>query len=95
MLKLVENKLSSEHKSVVYALVYHLILWASSDPLQSIIEAHEIGRIVGEQTGDFLHSGLIGCYQLLQASLQVLAWTRSRQIVKISLLLWRAKRIAP
>ena len=57
-LKLVENKLSSEHKSVVYALVYHLILWASSDPLQSIIEAHEIGRKVGEQAGDFLHSGL-------------------------------------
>ena len=57
-LKLVENKLSSEHKSVVYALVYHLILWASSDPLQSIIEAHEIGRKVGEQSGDFLHSGL-------------------------------------
>ena len=54
-LKLVENKLSSVHKSNVYAIVYHLILWAS-DPLQSIIEAHEIGRKVGQQRGDFLYS---------------------------------------
>ena len=50
-----ENKLSSVHKSAVFAIVYHLILWAS-DPLQSIVEAHEIGRKVGEQTGDFLYS---------------------------------------
>ena len=34
-----------------------MILWAS-DPLQSIIEAHEIGRKVGEQRGDFLSSAL-------------------------------------
>ena len=30
-------------------------MWAS-DPLQSIIEAHEIGRKVGQQRGDFLYS---------------------------------------
>ena len=45
-LKLVESKLSSVHKSAVFSIVYQLILWAS-DPLQSIIEAHEIGRRVG------------------------------------------------
>ena len=54
-LKLVENKNSLVHKSAVIATVYHCILW-TSDPLQSIIEAHEIGRKVGEQTGDFLYS---------------------------------------
>ena len=54
-LKLVENKLSLVHKSAVIATVYHCILW-TSDPLQSTIEAHEIGRKVGEQTGDFLYS---------------------------------------
>ena len=43
-LKLVENKLSLVHKSAVFAHVHHLILWASSDPLQSTIEAHEIGK---------------------------------------------------
>ena len=53
-LKLVENKLSLVHKSAVIAIVYHLILWAS-DPLQSIVEAHEIGRKVGEQAGDYLY----------------------------------------
>ena len=57
-LKLVENKLSLVHKSAVFAIVYHLILWASSDPLQATIEAHEIGRQVGQQHGDFLNSGL-------------------------------------
>ena len=56
-LKLVENKLSSVHKSAVFAIVYQLILWAS-DPLQSIIESHEIGRKVGQQIGDFLYSSL-------------------------------------
>ena len=45
-LKLVEDKLSTVHKSAVVAIVYHLILWAS-DPLQSIVEAHEIGRKIG------------------------------------------------
>ena len=45
-LKLVEDKLSSVHKSAVVAIVYHLILWAS-DPLQSIVEAHKIGRKIG------------------------------------------------
>ena len=45
------------HKSIVIAAVYHLILWAS-DPLQSIIEAHEIGRRVGQQSGDFLSSSI-------------------------------------
>ena len=54
-LKLVENKKSLVHKSAVIAGVYHCILWAS-DPLQSIIEAHEIGRKVGQQRGDFLYS---------------------------------------
>ena len=54
-LKLVENKLSLVHKSAVIAIVYHCILWAS-DPLQSIVEAHEIGRKVGQQRGDFLCS---------------------------------------
>ena len=54
-LKLVEKKLSLVHKSAVIAAVYHLILWAS-DPLQSIIEAFEIGRKVGQQSGDFLYS---------------------------------------
>ena len=57
-LKLVENKLSLVHKSAVFAHVHHLILWASSDPLQSTIEAHEIGKKVGQQQGDFLNSGL-------------------------------------
>ena len=56
-LKLVENKLSVIHKSLVIAAVYHLILWAS-DPLQSIIEAFEIGRKVGQQSGDFHSSSL-------------------------------------
>ena len=56
-LKLVENKLSSVHKSAVIGTVCHLILWAS-DPLQSIIEAHEIGRKVGQQSGDFLYSSV-------------------------------------
>ena len=56
-LKLVENKLSYALKSNVYALVYHLILWAS-DPLQSNIEGNQIGRKVGQQSGDFLHSAL-------------------------------------
>ena len=56
-LKLVENKLSLVHKSAVIAIVYHLVLWAS-DPLQSIIEAHEIGRKVGQQSGDFLYSAV-------------------------------------
>ena len=54
-LKLVDNKLSVVHKSAVIAGAYHLILWAS-DPLQSIVNAHEIGRRIGEQTGDFLYS---------------------------------------
>ena len=56
-LKLVENKLSLVLKSAVIATVYHLILW-TSDPLQSIIEAHEVGRKVGQQTGDFLCSSV-------------------------------------
>ena len=56
-LKLVETQLSSLHKSAVFALVYYLILWAS-DPLQSIIEAHEVGRKVGQQIGDFLFSSM-------------------------------------
>ena len=56
-LKLVENKLSSVHKSAVIGTVCHLILWAS-DPLQSIIEAHEIGRKVGQQSGDYLYSSV-------------------------------------
>ena len=56
-LKLVENKSLVVHKSAVIAAVNYLILWAS-DPLQSIIEAHEIGRKVGQQTGDFLHSAM-------------------------------------
>ena len=56
-LKLVENKLSLVHKSAVFATVYHLVLWASN-PLQSIIESHEIGRKFGQQSGDFLHSSL-------------------------------------
>ena len=54
-LKLVENKLSVVHKSVVIAAVYHLILWAS-DPLQSIVEAHSLGRRIGAQAGAFLSS---------------------------------------
>ena len=56
-LKLVENKLSLVHKSAVITNVYHCILWAS-DPLQSIVEAHEIGRKVGQQRGDFLYTAL-------------------------------------
>ena len=56
-LKLVEKKLSVIQKSLVIATVYHLILWAS-DPLQSNIEAHEIGRKVGQLSGDFLYSSL-------------------------------------
>ena len=56
-LKLVENKLSVVHKSAVIGAVYHLILWAS-DPLQSIIEAHEMGRKIGKQMGDFLSSSV-------------------------------------
>ena len=55
-LKLVENKLVV-HKSAVIGAVCHLILWAS-DPLQSIIEAHEMGRKVGKQMGDFLSSSV-------------------------------------
>ena len=56
-LKLVENKLSVVHKSVVIAAVYHLILWAS-DPLQSIVEAHSLGRRIGAQAGAFLSSAV-------------------------------------
>ena len=56
-LKLVENNLSLVHKSAVIAIVFHCILWAS-DPLQSIVEAHEIGRKVGQQRGDFLYTAL-------------------------------------
>jgi len=54
-LKLVENKFSVVHKSAVIAAAYHLILW-TSDPLQSISEALETGRKVGQQSGDFLYS---------------------------------------
>ena len=54
-LKLVENKITSVHKSAVISAVYHLILW-TSDPLQSVIGALEIGRKVGQQRGDFLYS---------------------------------------
>lgn len=56
-LKLVEKESSIVHKSGVIAGVYLAILW-TSQPLQSIVEAHRVGRKVGQQTGDVLHTTL-------------------------------------
>ena len=53
-MKLVENKKSLVHKSAVISGVYLSSLWAC-EPQQATIEAHEIGRKVGEQTGDYLY----------------------------------------
>ena len=50
-LKLVEKKSSIVHKSGVIAGVYLAILW-TVQPLQSIAEAHRLGRKIGQQTGD-------------------------------------------
>ena len=50
-LKLVEKKSSIVHKSGVIAGVYLAILW-TVQPLQSIAEAHRLGRKLGQQTGD-------------------------------------------
>ena len=54
-LKLVENKLSLVNKSAVIVAVYFGILW-TCEPLQSCSDAHEIGRRVGQQTGDYLYT---------------------------------------
>ena len=54
-LKLVENKLSLVNKSAVILAVYFGILW-TCEPLQSCIDANEIGRRVGQQTGDYLYT---------------------------------------
>ena len=53
-MKLVENKKSLVHKSAVISGVYLASLWAC-EPQQATLEAHEIGRKVGEQTGDYLY----------------------------------------
>ena len=50
-LKLVEKKSSIVHKSGVIAGVYLAILW-TVQPLQSIAEAHCLGRKIGQQSGD-------------------------------------------
>ena len=52
-----EKETSVVHKSGVIAGVYLTILW-TSQPLQSIVEAHRVGRKVGQQTGDVLHTRL-------------------------------------
>jgi len=41
-MKLLEKKDSASLKAYVFAAVYHLIFW-SSVPLQSIVDAHKIG----------------------------------------------------
>jgi len=63
-LKLVENTLSIVNKSAVIAGVYSFILWAV-EPLQSIAEAHRLGRRIGEQTGDYLHTALNWHFSIL------------------------------
>lgn len=56
-LKLVERKSSIVYKTCIIAGVYMAILW-TVQPLQSIAEAHRIGRKVGQQTGDVFHTTL-------------------------------------
>ena len=52
-----EKKDASMHKSTIIAAVYLRILW-TVQPLQSIAEAHCLGRRIGQQTGDVLHTTL-------------------------------------
>jgi len=54
-LKLVENKLALVNRSAIILAVYFGILW-TCEPLQSCIDAYEIGRRVGQQTGDYLYT---------------------------------------
>ena len=63
-LKLVENTVSIVNKSAVIAGVYSFVLWAV-EPLQSIAEAHRLGRRIGEQTGDYLHTALNWHFSIL------------------------------
>ena len=57
-LKLVEERSLSKSKSAVIGLVYLTILW-TSEPLQSTAHAHDIGRKVGQQSGDYLYTRLV------------------------------------
>ena len=57
-LKLVEERSLSKSKSAVIGLVYLAILW-TSEPLQSTAHAHDIGRKVGQQSGDYLYTRLV------------------------------------
>ena len=63
-LKLVENTVSIVNKSAVIAGVYSFVLWAV-EALQSIAEAHRLGRRIGEQTGDYLHTALNWHFSIL------------------------------
>ena len=62
-LKLVDKKISYHHKSAVISLVYVTILWAV-EPLQAIVDAHKIGRRLGQQHGDFVHMALNWCLSI-------------------------------
>lgn len=56
-LKLLQKRDLTAHTSSVIFYVYQTILWAS-DPLQSIADAHLLGRKAGQQSGDFVFSNL-------------------------------------
>mmetsp|Transcript_43738 Transcript_43738/g.91966 ORF Transcript_43738/g.91966 Transcript_43738/m.91966 type:complete len:1476 (+) Transcript_43738:19-4446(+) len=55
-LKLLEKEALSMHKAAVILMVYSPILWAA-EPLQSVVEAHQLGQKVGHQRGDWLYAG--------------------------------------
>ena len=62
-MKLVEEKALSKSKSAVIGLVYLTILW-TSEPLQSTAHAHDLGRKVGQQSGDYLYTRLVSVFLL-------------------------------
>lgn len=53
-LRLADKKGSLQYKSSVICFVYDRILWAS-EPFQLIVEAHRLGQITGQMSGDFVY----------------------------------------
>ncbi|KAL7555133.1 hypothetical protein ACHAWF_018812 [Thalassiosira exigua] len=56
----------NSNKSEVIRVVYSTILWAS-EPLQSIVDAHALGKRAGQQSGDYL-STMLNWYLFNQTS---------------------------
>jgi len=55
-LKLIGKESLSAQKSGVILVVYTTTLWAS-EPLQAVIEAHQLGQKAGQQRGDYTYIG--------------------------------------